>query len=78
MKLFLAPENKDAMNAASENARGLSLFHRCQVCGARFAFLSKLHLHNIISGHNPKIGKPVLYNVRVGGNSAAALFDMVR
>ena len=78
MKLFLAPENKNAMNADHNFARKQALFYRCQVPEHEFAFLSKRRICASIMASQPKNRKPVCYHSGVGGNSAAALFDMVR
>ena len=72
MKLFLAPENKDAMNARSENARIQSLFHRCQVSPSVRQLLGDRIVREPIPRRAPKIGNPVCYNSPIGGNHAAA------
>ncbi len=78
MENILTQQNKAQMNAADDFARIQSLFYRCQVPQSEFAFLSKRRICADIIDRSAKIGKPVCYNVSVGGNSAAALFDMVR
>lgn len=78
MNLFLALINKAQMNANRKIARIQSLFNRCQVWAMRCAFLAMRAVHASISALASKIGKPVCYNVCVGGNHAATLFDIAR
>jgi hypothetical protein len=66
------------MNARDDFARIQSAFYRCQVPEHEFAFLSKRRIFASMIERAAKIGKPVCYNVSVGGNSAAALFDIAR
>lgn len=78
MKLFSTLIYKAQMNARSEIARIWPLFYRCQEWRAARAILTMRSVHASISALTAKIGKPVCYNVRVGGNSAAALFAIAR
>lgn len=75
--LFLPLINKAQMNARDENARIRSLFHRCQEPMLARRFLRERSIGASISRRIGKNRKPVCYHSEVGGNSAAALFDMV-
>lgn len=77
MKLFSPLVNKAQMNAQSDFAVIPSLFHRCQVRCSYRALLSKRTSYAHRMGLIAISWKPVCYDVSVGGNSAAALFDMV-
>jgi len=78
LKIFLPLVLLDQMNARSDFARIQSLFHRCQVQRVQHESPVMRNVLALISARIGKIGKPVCYNVCVGGNSAAALFDTVR
>lgn len=78
MKLFSALILKAQMNAARRFARIWPFVYRCQVRASRCALLSNRARNTFKPGLTAIFGKLVCYNVRVGGNSAAALFDMVR
>lgn len=75
---ILPLKNKARMNAQSENARLEANEHRCQVWRAVSTSLAKRRVSVWLLGAEAKTGKHVCYNVSVGGNHAAALFDMVR
>lgn len=78
MNLFLALINKAQMNARRCFARVWPFVYRCQVPASRWAFLSNRASYAYKPGLAAIFGKPVCYNVCVGGNSATALFDIVR
>ena len=75
-KLFSPLILLDQMNARVRLARELSLIHRCQERQPSRVFLTELAFEAHQRAQNRKTGKPVCYNVCVGGNSAAALFDI--
>lgn len=64
------------MNARSSFARIWPFVYRCQVLTTSRAFLSNRAVYAYIMGFAAIFGKPVCYNVSVGGNSATALFDI--
>ncbi len=78
MKIFSPLISLHQMNAHRRFARIQPNEHRCQVRRVTRAIPTMRNVHASISALSPKIRKPVCYNVSVGGNSAAALFDMVR
>lgn len=77
MKLFLTLIYKAQMNAQGNSARIWPFIYRCQALTIPRAFLNKRTFRAYRMGLAAILGKPICYNVCVGGNSAAALFEMV-
>lgn len=72
MKLFSALENKGRMNARSDFAHIASFINRCQERQPVAPIPTMSEVRASIAAIIAENGKPVCYNVCVGGNHATA------